>query len=106
MISFLAFSGSGVINPVTLTDFEELDVLGWNLVETAPTVTPLTASVGEDDPSPSKDLLTGTADAESDFLSVQNLDSTVTTSGGRSSHARNGLHTVRLDVFVHPCWLR
>jgi len=44
-----------VINPVTLTDFEELDVLGWNLVETAPTVTPLTASVGEDDPSPSKD---------------------------------------------------
>jgi VCBS repeat-containing protein len=82
--SFLAFSGSGVINPVTLTDFEELDVLGWNLVETAPTVTPLTASVGEDDPSPSKDLLTGTADAESDFLSVQNLDSTVTTSGGRS----------------------
>jgi VCBS repeat-containing protein len=81
--AFLNASGSGIINPVTLADARELDVLGWNLVETAPTVAALSGSVGEDGPSFSKDLSSGTSDAEADFLVVQNLDTTVTTAGGR-----------------------
>jgi hypothetical protein len=81
--SFRAFSDSGVVNPVTATDFRLLDVIGWNLTDTAPTVTALTASVGEDGPTFSQDLLSGTGDAEGDYLVIQNVPGSITTTGGR-----------------------
>jgi VCBS repeat-containing protein len=82
--SFRAFSDSGVVNPVTATDFREMDVIGWDLTDTAPTVTALTASVGEDGPTFSQDLLSGTGDAEGDYLVIQNVPTSITTSGGRA----------------------
>jgi len=60
-----------------------MDVLGWGLVDQAPTIAPLVASVGEDGPTLSQDLLAGASDADGDFLVVQNLDGSVTTAGGR-----------------------
>jgi VCBS repeat-containing protein len=77
--SFLAFSPSGVVNAVSLTDLREMDVIGWQVVETAPAVTALTATVGEDGPILSQNLLTGASDAENDALFIQNLASSVTT---------------------------
>ena len=82
--SFRNNSDPGVVNPVTLVDFRELDVLGWNLVDQAPTVTALTATVDEDGPTFSQDLLSGTADADGDYLIVQNLAGTISTSLGRT----------------------
>jgi len=81
--SFLAFSNSGVVNAVMNTDFRVMDVLGWDLVNQAPTIAPLSASVGEDGPTLSQDVLSGSADADGDFLVVQSLDGSVTTAGGR-----------------------
>jgi VCBS repeat-containing protein len=49
------------------------------VVETAPAVAALTATVGEDGPTLSQNLLTGASDAENDTLFVQNLASSVTT---------------------------
>jgi VCBS repeat-containing protein len=77
--SFLAFSPSGVVNAVSLTDLRVMDVIGWQVVETAPVVAALTATVGEDGPTLSQNLLTGASDAENDTLFVQNLASSVTT---------------------------
>jgi hypothetical protein len=77
--SFLAFSSSGVPNIVSLADLREMDVIGWQVVETAPTIGALSASVGEDGPSFSQNLLSGAADAENDVLFVQNLSASVTT---------------------------
>jgi VCBS repeat-containing protein len=77
--SFLAFSPSGVVNFVSLTDLREMDVIGWQVVESAPAVTALSGSVGEDGPAFSQGLLTGASDADNDVLFVQNLDASVTT---------------------------
>lgn len=77
--SFLAFSSSGVPNIVSLADLRTMDVIGWQTVETAPTIGALSASVGEDGPSFSENLLSGAADAENDVLFVQNLSANVTT---------------------------
>jgi VCBS repeat-containing protein len=77
--SFLAFSSSGVVNFVSLTDLRVMDVIGWQVAETAPVVTALSAAVGEDGPTLSQGLLTGTSDADNDILFVQNLDASVTT---------------------------
>jgi VCBS repeat-containing protein len=77
--SFLAFSPSGVVNFVSLTDLREMDVIGWQVAESAPAVTALSGSVGEDGPAFSQGLLTGTSDADNDVLFVQNLDASVTT---------------------------
>jgi hypothetical protein len=79
-----AFSNSGVINPITSRDYTALDILGWDFVNTAPTVSALTASVGEDGPTFSQNLLFGAADTEGDFLFVENLANSVTTSLGRT----------------------
>jgi hypothetical protein len=76
--SFLAFSPSDVVNAVSLTDLREMDVIGCEW-ETAPVVTALTATVGEDGPTLSQNLLTGASDAENDALFIQNLASSVTT---------------------------
>jgi len=77
--SFLAFSPSGVVNFVSLTDLRLMDVIGWQVAETAPAVASLTATVGEDGPTFSQSLLTGTSDADNDVLFIQNLDTSVTT---------------------------
>lgn len=79
--SFLAFSSSGVFNLMSLADLTAMDVIGWDVVENAPTVTTLVASVGEDGPTFSQDLLQGTGDADNDPLFVMNLDSVVATTG-------------------------
>jgi hypothetical protein len=79
-----AFSNSGVINPITSRDYTALDILGWDFVNTAPTVSALTASVGEDGPTFSQNLLFGAADTDGDFLFVENLANSVTTSLGRT----------------------
>ena len=64
--------------PSTLT----LIVTGAN---DAPLVVPQTASVGEDGPSFSRDLLAGASDPDAgDHLSVLGLDASVTTAGGRA----------------------
>jgi VCBS repeat-containing protein len=77
--SFLAFSPSGVVNFVSLTDLRVMDVIGWQVAETAPAVAALTATVGEDGPTFSQSLLAGTSDADNDVLFIQNLDTSVTT---------------------------
>jgi hypothetical protein len=82
--SYLAFSSPGVVNPVTGVDFRIMDILGWDLFNTAPTAAPLADSVNEDGPSYTKDLLTGTSDAENDYLVVQQLDPSVSTAEGRT----------------------
>ena len=79
--AFRAFSNSDVLNLVTLADLREMDVIGWNVQESAPTVAALTASVGKDGPSFSQNLLQGTSDADSDVLFVTDLDKSVTTTG-------------------------
>src|SRR5262245_4550338 len=78
--SFLAFSNSSVVNPVTQTDFRVMDILGWDLVNQAPTIAALSASTTEDGPF-SQDLLAGAADTDGDFLTVTNLAGSVTTTG-------------------------
>src|SRR5262249_19137194 len=60
--SFRAFSDASVVNPVTLSDFRLMDILGWDLTNHAPTVTALSKSVNQD-ASFSQSLLEGTADA-------------------------------------------
>jgi len=77
--SFLAFSPSGMVNFVSLTDLRVMDVIGWQVAETPPTAAALTATVGEDGPTFSQDLLTGASDADNDILFTQNLDASVTT---------------------------
>jgi VCBS repeat-containing protein len=79
--AFDAFSRSGVINDVSPTDLREMDVIGWQVQEIAPSVTPLTGSVGEDGPSFTQNLLQGTSDADNDVLFVTGLDTSVTTTG-------------------------
>ena len=79
--SFLAFSSSGVFNLMSLADLRTMDVIGYQVVESAPTVTALVNSVGEDGPTFSQDLLQGSADADSDPLFVMNLDTVVGTPG-------------------------
>jgi VCBS repeat-containing protein len=69
---------------LTITDLIIMDVLGFHAVNAAPTVTALSGSVGEDGPSFSKDLLTGTADPDGDTTSIQNLAGSITTTLGRS----------------------
>jgi hypothetical protein len=81
--SFLAFSNSGVVNAVKQTDFRVMDILGWDLVNQAPTIAALSKSTGEDGPF-SQNLLEGTADTDGDFLTVVNLDGSVITTGGRT----------------------
>jgi Bacterial cadherin-like domain len=81
--SFLAFSGSGVINAVMQTDWRVMDILGYNLVNQNPTVTALSKSTGEDGPSFSQSLIEGAADTDGDFLRAINLSGSVsTTSSG------------------------
>ena len=77
--SFLAFSPSGVVNFVSLTDLQVMDVIGWQVAETAPAVAALTSTVGEDGPPFSQGLLIGASDADNDILFEQNLDTSVTT---------------------------
>jgi Bacterial cadherin-like domain/Bacterial Ig domain len=72
-----------VIRGITKVGLEMMDVLGFNVANAAPTVTFLTASVGEDGPFFSQNLLTNASDPESDPLSVKNLDTTVTTARGQ-----------------------
>ena len=69
---------------MTTVDMIIMDVLGFDVVNAAPTVSALSGSVGEDGPSFSKNLLTGAADPEGDSISVQNLAGSVTTSLGRT----------------------
>jgi VCBS repeat-containing protein len=80
--AFNAFGVQSVINLVTLTDLRVLDVIGWDVRESAPVVTALTGSVSKDGPNFSQNLLQGTSDADNDVLFVTNLDTTVTTVGG------------------------
>lgn len=67
-----------------------------NVVDEAPIVFPLSASVGEDGPSFSKDLFTGASDPDpGTLLTVQALDGSVTTLAGRTlklgiDYARSG----------------
>ena len=77
--SFLAFSSSGVVNFLTPTDLQVMDVIGWQVTEAAPMVAALTATSGEDGPTFSQGLLTGAADADNDVLFLQNLAASVTT---------------------------
>ena len=58
-IRSLLSAPSGVVNFVSLTDLRVMDVIGWQVAETAPVVTALTATVGEDGPTLSQGLLTG-----------------------------------------------
>ena len=81
---YLAFSSAGVVNAVMTTDFRVMDILGWDLVNQAPTATALTGNVTEDGPTYSQDLLSSAADADADYLVVQNLGATVATSDGRN----------------------
>ena len=73
----------GVSDGVAATaDTLTLSVIGAN---DAPLVVPQTANVGEDGPSFGSDLLTGAADPDQGtVLTVQNLDASVTTTGGRT----------------------
>jgi VCBS repeat-containing protein len=69
---------------LTTADMTMMDVLGFDAVNKAPTVTALSASVGEDGPTFSMDLLTGAADPEGDSISVQNLATSDVTADGRT----------------------
>ena len=63
--SYLAFSGSGAVDPVTANDLTEMNLLGWDPVTSsgAPAVTvALAHSTGANNVT-SNDALTGTADA-------------------------------------------
>ena len=63
--SYLAFSSSGVVNPVTANDLTEMNILGWDPPTSsgAPVVTvALAHSTGANNVT-SNDALTGTADA-------------------------------------------
>ena len=77
--AFRAFSPQSAVNLTTLADLTLMDVIGWQVVETAPKVAALTASVGEDGPSLSQNLLAGASDAENDPLFLLNLDTSVAT---------------------------
>ena len=79
--SFLAFSPSGVFNLMSLADLSAMDVIGWEVTESAPTVTAFLRSVGEDGPMFSQDLLQGSADTDNDPLFLMNLDTVVSTTG-------------------------
>lgn len=79
--AFRAFSPTDVIDLLSLTDLREMDVIGWNVRETAPTVTALTDSINKDATSFSQNLLQGTSDADNDVLFVTGLDTSVTTTG-------------------------
>jgi hypothetical protein len=46
-----------------------MDILGWDLVNQAPTIAALSKSTGRMAPS-SQNLLEGTADTDGDFLTV------------------------------------
>lgn len=82
--AYLAFSNSGVVNETTLVDYRVMDILGWDFVNAGPTTSNLAKNVSEDGPTFSQDLLAGAADADGDFLFVNNLSASVTTSGSRS----------------------
>jgi VCBS repeat-containing protein len=69
---------------MTAVDMTLMDVLGFDVANTAPTVTALIATTGEDGPSFNMDLLTGAADPEEDTISIKNLAGSVTTADGRS----------------------
>ncbi len=69
---------------LTAADITEMDVLGFHVVNAAPTVAPLMGSVNEDGPSFGKNLLSGAADPEGDAISVQNLAGSLTTTLGRT----------------------
>ena len=64
--SYLAFTGSGAVNPVTANDLTEMNILGWDptTASSAPTVTiSLAHDTGGTNNITSNDALTGTADA-------------------------------------------
>jgi VCBS repeat-containing protein len=69
---------------MTAVDMTLMDVLGFDVANTAPTVAALIATTGEDGPSFKMDLLTGAADPEGDSISIKNLAGSVTTADGRS----------------------
>jgi VCBS repeat-containing protein len=69
---------------LTTVDMTMMDVLGFDVANRAPTVTPLAGSVGEDGPFFSQNLLAGAADPDGDSISVQNLAASVTTALGRT----------------------
>ena len=65
--------------------FEQAIQVTVTNVNEAPLAAPLTASIGEDDPAFSSDLLIGASDFDQGtVLTVQNLDALVTTAGGRT----------------------
>ena len=64
--SYLAYSGSGVVNPVTANDLTEMNILGWDpaTAGTPPVVTiNLVDDTGGTNNITSNDALTGSADA-------------------------------------------
>jgi Bacterial cadherin-like domain/Bacterial Ig domain len=77
---FNEFVGGRGITPVGL---ELMDALGFQVANAAPTVTALTGTVGEDGPTFSTNLLSGAADPDTDDISITNLVSSITTTGGR-----------------------
>ncbi len=85
--SFLAFSNSGVVNPVTANDLAELNLLGWDPASSggAPVVTIMLA----DDTSggnniTANDSLTGTADANATVTISENSTVLGTTTANAS----------------------
>ena len=69
---------------LTLVDLIFMDALGFQVSNQAPTITVLTNTIGEDDPSYSRSLLCGASDFETDPISVKKLDASVVTSGNRT----------------------
>ena len=80
--AFNAFGVQSVINLVTLADLRVLDVIGWDVRESAPVGHRPDGIGHKDGPNFSQNLLQGTSDADNDVLFVTNLDTTVTTVGG------------------------
>ena len=75
---------SGAPAGLTSVDLIFMDALGFQVSNQAPTITALTNTIGEDDPSYSRNLLSGASDFETDPISTKNLDTSVVTTGGRT----------------------
>jgi VCBS repeat-containing protein len=69
---------------MTPVDMTMEDVLGFDAVNAAPTVSALSASVGEDGPSFQQDLLSGASDPDGDDISIAALAGSVITALGRT----------------------
>ena len=96
--SYLAYSNSGVVNPVTANDLTEMNTLGWDPVTStsaAPTVTiALVHDTGGTNNITSNDALTGSADANATVTLTEGttvLGATTANASGVWSFTPSGL---------------